>query len=280
MIISDALRFAFIHVPKCAGSSVRTQLKAIDSYKGAFIKTGFHEQLGNIDYSHIPLLYLREHFREEFDKIDQYDSFALVRDPRVRFVSAVLQRIRTFKHIPHSHLTTKTIISNALEAIDWLSQRNTFADIEYIYFAPQSWFLVLDGRQIVENVFPVDRMAEFARVLDLQYGITVDAAVRENASMVVNSPLLRRMQAALLPIYRPLLSDRLSESAVRALIALGIIVPAGKQYDLVLQDEDVAAFVASYYADDFALLRSTELHAESRQVPPVAVFSPSSTAIE
>jgi hypothetical protein len=286
VIISDELRFAFVHVPKCAGSSIRRHLKAnaIDSYKDAFGKPGFHEQIGAvIHYSHIPLYYLREYFREAFDKVDQYSSYAIVRDPRVRFVSAVLQRMRTFKLIPHSHISRKVIVANALETIDWLSQHRIFADYEYIHFAPQSWFLALDGRQIVKNPFSIDRADELLRVLSLQYGITIiDPGTRKNVSRIVGSPLLRRMQAALMPIYRPLLSERTSKSAVRAMIALGIIVPAEKLYDSVLQDKDIAAFITSYYADDFALVRSTELQrkAEGRQSTPVALHSRSSATIE
>jgi hypothetical protein len=286
VIINDELRFAFVHVPKCAGSSIRRHLKAngIDSYKDAFGKPGFHEQIGAvIHYSHIPLFYLREHFREAFDKVDQYNSYAIVRDPRVRFVSAVLQRMRTFKQIPHSHIKRKVIVANALEAMDWLSRRKMFADYEYIHFAPQSWFVVLDRRQVVKNLFTIDRVDELARVLSLQYGITiVDPGSRKNVSRIVGSPLLRRMQAALMPIYRPLLSERTSKSAVRAMIALGIIVPAEKLYDAVLQDKDIAAFITSYYADDFALVRSTELQrkAEGRQPTPVAFHSRSSVTVE
>jgi hypothetical protein len=282
VIISDELRFAFIHVPKCAGSSIRLHLKAsaIDSYKGAFGDKGFHEQLGCvIHYAHIPLIYLREHFRDAFDKVDQYSSYAIVRDPRARFVSAVLQRMREFKEIPHSRISRKVIVANALEAVDWLSQRRFFADLEYIHFAPQSWFLALDGRQIVKNLFSIDRADELARVLALRYGITVvNPGTRKNVSRIVGSPLLRRMQAALMPIYRPLLSERASKSAVRAMIALKVLVPAEKLYDAVLQDKDIAAFVASYYADDFALVRSAELqrNAEERPSTPVALHSRSS----
>jgi len=286
VIISDELRLAFVHVPKCAGSSIRRHLKAngVDSYKDAFGKPGFHEQVGVvIHYSHIPLFHLREHFREAFDKVDQYSSYAIIRDPRVRFVSAVLQRMRTFKLIPHSHISRKLIIANALEAIDWLSQRKFFADYEFIHFAPQSWFLFLDQRQVVKHLFEIDRADELIRVFSQQYGITiVDPGSRKNVSRIVGSPLLRRMQAALMPVYRPLLSDRASKSAVRAMIALGVIVPAEKLYDAVLEHKDIAAFITSYYADDFALLRLTQSQriATRGASTPATRQSPSSATAE
>lgn len=283
MIINDELRFAYICVPKCAGSTVRKQLSVIDSYKGVFAQIGMHEQLGSvIHYAHIPLVYLKEYFREAYDKVDRYSSYAIVRDPRVRFVSAVLQRMRTFKQIPHSHITRKVIVANALEAVDWLSQRKFFADYEYIHLAPQSWFLAHEGRQIVKHLYSIDRADELAKVIALQYGVTIDPGIRKNVSRVVGSPLLRRMQAALMPIYRPLMSDRASKSAVRAMIAMGIIVPADRLYDAVLQDKDIAAFIASYYADDFDLVRSAESErkAEAKRATPLAHCSHSSAAVE
>ena len=88
MIIDDEHRVAFVHIPKCGGTSVRNQLAAIDSCKGEFYGRRPHERLGLLDYCHIPLQTLAREFPTAYEKVGAYQSFAIVREPHARFASA------------------------------------------------------------------------------------------------------------------------------------------------------------------------------------------------
>ncbi len=80
MIISDKHQFAFVHIPKCAGTSLRSILQHFDDRGSKFTgRVDHHTELGELDYVHIPLFALREHFRPEFEAVQQYWSFAVVR---------------------------------------------------------------------------------------------------------------------------------------------------------------------------------------------------------
>ena len=66
-------------------------------------------------FAHIPLSDLAAHFPEEYEKIAAYRSFAVVRDPRARFLSAIFQRLREFKHLNQSAMTERRVEEEAIE---------------------------------------------------------------------------------------------------------------------------------------------------------------------
>ena len=98
MIVSDRHKFAFIHIPKCAGTTVRNRITPYDDLGGAHHeRVEDHPVLGPTDFVHLPLYTLRDHFPEEFDKVRRYWSFAVLRNPKSRFFSAVAQRVRMYR---------------------------------------------------------------------------------------------------------------------------------------------------------------------------------------
>jgi hypothetical protein len=112
MIISDRHHFVFAHIPKCAGTSVRDALQHLDDRDGFYTgRVDQHPTLGLLDYVHIPLFNLRDHFRSEFEKAGDYWSFAVVRDPFGRFPSAAVALILFFDVI-----TTAIVIAAGLVA--------------------------------------------------------------------------------------------------------------------------------------------------------------------
>ena len=64
LIISDRFGFAFVHIPKCAGSTVREQIRRIDPECFEMAGRRMHPDLGKIDAMHLPLDILRDHFPE------------------------------------------------------------------------------------------------------------------------------------------------------------------------------------------------------------------------
>src|ERR1700744_524201 len=109
MIISDPHRFVFVHVPKCAGTSVRRALRAIDTSDGQFWRIGEHPEMGAVHFAHLTLPDLARYFPETLAKIRDYQSMAIIRDPRDRFFSAIFQRLREFRGIGQSVITPEMI---------------------------------------------------------------------------------------------------------------------------------------------------------------------------
>jgi len=95
MVINEAHRFVFVHIPKCGGSSIREVLEKYNQWPHAGIpkvrETPTH---GIIDHGHIPLFTLKELYPVSFDQVCSYESFAIVRNPFDRFFSSVQQKMR------------------------------------------------------------------------------------------------------------------------------------------------------------------------------------------
>ena len=56
MIIDDQNKFVFVHIPKCAGSSIRSKLDVFDT-TGGFLRPPVQEVdgVGLLDLAHLPL---------------------------------------------------------------------------------------------------------------------------------------------------------------------------------------------------------------------------------
>lgn len=108
MIISDRHHYVFAHIPKCTETSVRDALQHLDDRDGFYTgRLDQHPALGLLDYVHIPLVTLRDHFRPELEKAGDHWSFAVVRGPIGRFPSAAVALILFFDVI-----TTAIVISD------------------------------------------------------------------------------------------------------------------------------------------------------------------------
>lgn len=203
MIISDKHRFVFIHIPKCAGTSVRRSLQPFDSRKGTFSdRVDHHTELGELDYVHIPLFALRDHFRPEFNVVQQYWSFAVVRDPYARFASSVSQRLRKYSNTPIQKRSVNNITSCILEIIDYLSrqrQEQVLLPPDYIHFQRQVDYIQVDGKRLVDSIYTVNQIDELLADVRQNTGQSLCDIVPEgtntpaNQKKVFRNDLLRRV---------------------------------------------------------------------------------------
>jgi hypothetical protein len=254
MIISDEKRFVLVHVPKCAGTSIRKQIRHLDSYDGGFDKIEDHPELGRIHYAHIPLCYLERHFPGEYGKLTEYRSYALVREPGHRFLSAVLQRMREFRNYSSpSELTLKAVLDEASQVIDWLQQRKTFCDVEFIHFARQSDFIYNGNTKIVANVYRLEDFPLMADEFARRFAVKLSSEQTANQSFVASVPLVGGIQKALRPIYKQVLSAPVRRKAAQFLVYVGAREKADALYEKALKDRSLMNFIKHYYERDFAL---------------------------
>lgn len=195
MIISDEQRFVFVHIPKCAGTSVRDQLRPYDSYDGLFSQTKPHSVMGEIAYTHIPLDLLSEHFSPEFTKLRTYQSFAVLREPCVRFGSAVRQYLRR-KDIHLAEMHSEEARAAVLRILDDLEHRWNRTDPRYAHFLPQRDFIYLGEERIVKHLFPLERIDLLMAAISEIVGAPLDSGAKVNRDYAFRNAALIR------PAYR------------------------------------------------------------------------------
>jgi hypothetical protein len=241
---------------------VSLQFGELDSYGGAFRRKGVHPDLGSIHFAHIPLAFLHRHYPDEFRKLAEYASFALVRDPHDRFASATFQRLEEFGGVRKIHVASKVDITldqalgEARHVIEWLTARESFCDLEYIHFSRQIDYVELNDKPIVANVFPLENMAMMASALEAACGTRFDPTRRENTNFASSNPLLATIHLAK-PVYSRLTSWAFRERVLLALKSWRL-QGSNKLYAAFRRDPEVSAFVERYYARDFSLIQSAK----------------------
>ena len=262
MIINDDFRFAFIHIPKCAGTSVRRPLEKFDSLHGLFSdRVDNCPALGQLDYVHIPLFTLREHFPREFKAVQEYWSFAVMRDPFSRFASSVSQRLKMYSDQPIQKRSFDEIRRVIDESIDFLGgqpAKGRLLPPEYIHFQKQVDYIQLNGVCIVDKIYLLDEveilLADLGRIVgqDLLARPARGAqATHANRTVVFRSDLLRRVIEAARPVTNQL--SKVLPDSTKQRIRQRVYVPRDQGMEEMFEAEDVRAFITDYYARDLEL---------------------------
>jgi hypothetical protein len=256
MIISDDHEFAFIHIPKCAGTSMRRALRGLDTTGETFFRIADHPMMGLVHLAHLTLADVAEHYPDTVDKIGRYQSMAIVRDPLERFYSAVFQRLREFKLVAQSAISADLVEEDAQSVIAYLEWAPGRLNLEHVHFNRQCEFVELEGKRIVQHIFPVTRIAEAAKYIHRVTGVEIGED-RRNPTTELRFAALRPVQRMLRDRYATLVPAerraRIREKMTRAGFYSEIpkqrfFQPGGK----------IERFVRSYYARDFEILQECE----------------------
>jgi len=273
MIINDTYRFVFVHIPKCAGTTMRDALAPFDQTAELFYDRAVvvHPLLGPLDHRHIPLSVLRDHFPGEFARLAAYRSVALVRDPRSRFPSSLHERFVQRDRKPLSKRDPGEVareIDTVLDQLARLPADTPITDPELIHFSRQRDYIYLDGTQIVREPRTVaevdDLMAELSRLT----GQTIRSDGTKNRRYAFASPLVEKVQLAITrpiesslprrvwkPVYRPFKS---------IFLATGLMRPGGNPLSELPNSAEIDAFVREFYAADLVLFAETEARRQAR----------------
>lgn len=129
MIISHAHRFAFLHNPKVAGTSVRAALGQYHDHPKTFWHQGMYN--GRIhDLAHIPFNDLLDEDADAVRKGALF-IFGFVRDPIDRFWSALHEFRRQHGDWSIARLPADDLVCSVL------NERNIACDWRFIHFCPQ-----------------------------------------------------------------------------------------------------------------------------------------------
>ena len=271
MLLYDKAGLAFIHVPKNGGKSIRAALDAacpinlaptaadlgitveqlLADYESGRGVT--HPVLGQVKIEHLPLVFWQEHFPRTFAAFTPLKSFVMLRDPRDRFFSAVLQRLGEYQDLKNLRADDPVVTQEALRVCEWLGAREAFCDIDHIHFTRQADYVTLRGERRVSAIFPIDATAAAAEWVGRETGLTIEVP-HEHAR---REP--KRWSKAIQPAARFAGRHLIPGPIKRAIYPLwrgsGVFDDASKRYKAIELDSEVERFVSEYYAPDAALYR-------------------------
>ena len=272
MIICDRYRFCFIHIPKCAGTSVRFALQRFDDTGGRFSTLeGIDPETTGLDHCHIPLFALKKHYPAEFEKICDYSSYAVIRDPFERFPSSVYQHLTAYGTRSVRMISKTELKNETSRCIDYLSNCSGLHALprEYIHFQRQRSFIYDGDKRIVGNLYPVEKVAQLLRdvsrltgelIKPADFGFT--APDHMNVSIVYRFRyagwIIDRLKPA---IERPL--ERLLPRVMKTALQNTVYMSRDRRFKDIYESNYVRQFVESYYASDIELLGA--MYSRSRQ---------------
>lgn len=270
----------FLHIPKCAGLGVGKALAPFSHYPYAEMAgdlgidldrtaidrlldgAGYpHPVLGRIHPAHIPLAMLEAHFPQTWTLFSRATSFALIRDPRTRFISALMQRLIEHKRIAALHVEDGILQEEAAHVCGWLDGRRLFADLEYVHFTRQIDYTHLEDVRRVARIFPLERTGAMVAWL-ASHGIAVELKMHHARRQP------QKWFKGVQPVVRFLARNGLPGPVRRAIYPLwmksGFFDTASAHYDKRAFSPDIEAFIARYYADDAALHRQAQEEAAAQ----------------
>lgn len=255
MILSDRYRFIFIHVPKCAGTSVRAAILPYHDADTRFLKTvEMHPDFGPVDFRHLPLPLLRNVDPDAFEKLFTYDSYALVRDPFQRFRSAMAQRAKMYLGREFAQLDDGEIRTEIEHVMAYLRSGPHVISPEFIHFSRQSDFVQIGGERIVRNLFPVERIDLFERALGRNVGVDAVRIGHANQTTEFRYPRIKRVTRAGSAIAREIL-PRSVHKVLRQSARRVLMTSADRTERPVFHEPFVREFIREYYAGDILLHR-------------------------
>jgi hypothetical protein len=258
VIISDRHQFVFVHIPKCAGTTVRNTLQHFDDRNGFYTRrVEQHAELGMLDYVHIPLFVLREYFQQDFELLKDYWSFALVRDPFARFSSSIAQRFRMNGDQPIYNQGIADIRAEIDLTIDFLSKQpgeTHLLPAEYIHFQKQVDYIFLDELQVMDAVYTVNEIGALLADLGERIGQDLTDDKREkgvrkdNPTLVHRNEIMRYLVKGIRPVAKYVY--RTLPPGARQKIRTRILVPPDRRLQSLFSSNYVQDFIHDYYCRD------------------------------
>lgn len=258
MIISDAHRFVFVHIPKCAGTSVRRSLAPFGDGdpEGRFAeRVAEHDAIGLLDFTHIQLHVLRDHFAAEFSKLIAYESYAVIRDPMSRFASALSQRVKMYRGGSIASLT-RPELREEVDAVERYLSSSFYAICpDFVHFARQIDYLDLDGARIVDHVYALENIQALEADISERIGTPLPSFGHDNRSWgyrwVGMGPVMRKASRTAQVMLSPH-----AVVALRRAVGPLMKVPSDDTMIDLLAHPELRSFIEDYYAQDFAVYRS------------------------
>lgn len=211
MIISETKSFAFIHVPKCAGTSIRNSLFPYDTRNNYFWLhyniPGASETCANlaIDKAHMPLAILKNLYPNDFRLLSELTTFAASRHPLKRLISAFFEPRKELLELAaseKSHECIAQIQDTFNQYISCLTTEANFLDHRFTHATPQTFYHIYKGKVMTDATIKLeDPMSGIARLkyLNPTAGLAVERALKASAKDVTILPNQLNLWKSLAP---------------------------------------------------------------------------------
>lgn len=252
MLLSDELKFIFVHVPKCGGTSLRNSLGDMPGVGNPIARPAAGMPFEN-DRNHLQMRHLREFFPDTFAKFGRYDSFAIAREPFSRFPSSFVQHHKMFHAGRFEDLSLGDVRDLTAQIIGKLKAGEAACDARLIHFERQVRFTHLDEDRIVGDIFRLNNLDGLAREVARKTGYAIPSLNDTNKAHAFRSAPARALRLAVPRSAKALLRRHLPLSAKRAIDRVFFRPVLGdKMRDAILTPE-VRAFIEGFYEKDFEL---------------------------
>lgn len=257
MIISDNYRFAFIHIPKNAGTTIRTQLSGIDDRNGFYAVRRQDEYGKKRDFAHLTLAQLSRQYPDELARLKTYTTFCIVRDPFARFDAAVAEYAKQILHQEIALLSRQKRAELVTKIIEKLEKYGT-GDLPHqlVWFTPQADYIQHDDECLVSRIFLMNGLFDAFDLIHEKTGIRITEQARKNPRLEFRTGLVRRM--ANVGTHAKLLLPTKWYTAIRHTMRSALISQCSSRDEQIFsgntgRDE----FIRKFYARDFKILEAT-----------------------
>lgn len=234
MIFNTKTNRCFIHIPKCAGTSVRKALSqyhdADPSYLNTWVRT---DDYGMRYAGHLTASLLKVIDPTSYALVKRATIYSVIRDPEERFMSAFSQYCRKYRE-PIQYLEIQTQEKILGELIDDLRQAFKEPDplpAHFTHFTPQVDFLTYP--EAILKLYPISDVNLLVRDFTDGLGVPEFKQVeRLNQSRYFKNAMTRRLVKCARRILPPALKQNAAMDYLKtALLYKGAVVGGGGRAD-------------------------------------------------
>lgn len=248
---------AYIHIPKCGGTSVKKLMMSSEQYDNndyILNQRKYMDDGVKLDLSHLTLFQIRHYFPEIFSSISSMKKMTIIRDPRVRIYSSIYQSIRMYGDRTLLERPDKAaLIKNVYKLLDTvdvaLSSRDALP-YPMVHFSKQLDFIFLDNKQFVENIFHIENERRIINWINLNMDTSFDRLPRENSAVQPPNHIIKSARFASRLLPNPL--KRFAKFHLG--LSLNIIEDRFKKpfeiKEFFKNDDRILDFVMAHYQDD------------------------------
>lgn len=195
MILNTEKQRCFVHIPKCAGTSVRKVLSHYHDADPAYLNRWIRTDGYGIRYAgHLTAHQLKATDPATYALVNRATIYAVIRDPAERFMSAVYQYC--FQELQPSQYISQSGLSNIVGEL-LRDLHKAFKDcaplpVELTHFTPQVEFLSYPEAKL--KLYPISDVSMLVRDFsDGLIDLTPMTFVHENQTRHFKNDMIRRL---------------------------------------------------------------------------------------